>query len=435
MSRRIREVSVDLWLGLALGAGTLALLMATLDEPTITWDEGYTITREDKVRSWFHLLISPEHPLFPGRLFGEPILQLCWPFARQEPDGHPPFYAVLGVAGWLISHAWLPPLEAYRFGPVLLFSFTMGVMYVFVARRWGRLAGVTAAGSWLLMPRIFAHAHFASYDMPLACLWFLSVAAFWKACERWPISFRSGITWSVTFAVVLAMAAATKFTGWLIPLPLLAWSGVQGIARLRREGIASLKWLLLPGVCVVPLLFVAPEVIRLLHKLAHTEAAVLETMPNADPIKWPTMVANEFRAQASGSVPFALAFLPAALWCVAAAWFGFRPSAAARRPGSPLAATWSAAAVLTPPLTVALIPTWWPDPLRGLAIFLWANLTRQKTIAIPTLFFGKTYEFSLPWYNTLAWVFLTVPAITFLIILFGLVATMASLGRVGNGAV
>ncbi|MBI3467114.1 MAG: hypothetical protein HY000_29220, partial [Planctomycetes bacterium] len=76
--------------------------------------------------------------------------------------------------------------------------------------------------------------------------------------------------------------------------------------------------------------------------------------------------------------------------------------------------------------------TWWPDPLRGLAIFLWANLTRQKTIAIPTLFFGKTFEFSLPWYNTLAWVFLTVPPVTLLIILFGLAATMASLGRVGN---
>ena len=51
----------------------------------------------------------------------------------------------------------------------------------------------------------------------------------------------------------------------------------------------------------------------------------------------------------------------------------------------------------------AQIPTWWADPVGGVREFLDSNLTRHKLRPIPTLFLGRIYLFSLPWYNTLVW--------------------------------
>jgi hypothetical protein len=92
--------------------------------------------------------------------FDRRILDRYWPFSREEPDGHPPFYALLGLAGWRLSHHLLPPLEAYRSGPMALTAATVGLISLQLAHRRGRLAGFTAAAYLVLMPRVFAHAHY-----------------------------------------------------------------------------------------------------------------------------------------------------------------------------------------------------------------------------------------------------------------------------------
>src|SRR5262249_26212901 len=162
-------------------------------------------------------------------------------------------------------------------GPAALFSFTIGVMYLFMAHRFGRLAAAAAAGSWLLMPRVFAHAHLASYDIPLACLWFLAVVAFWKAREKWHESFHAGTMWSVIFASALAMAAATKFTGWLIPVPLLLWTAGSMVSQLSRDWSAlraSAVMLSRLGVLLMGLLAIVPIEFQLLREIRRTEAAM-----------------------------------------------------------------------------------------------------------------------------------------------------------------
>ena len=51
--------------------------------------------------------------------------------------------------------------------------------------------GLTAAAALLTMPRTFAHAHYAHYDMPMTCLWLLAQIAFTRALEspRWVVPF------------------------------------------------------------------------------------------------------------------------------------------------------------------------------------------------------------------------------------------------------
>src|SRR5262245_42400887 len=107
-----------------------------LTEPglSIVWDEGYTLGREARVRTWIQGLIdpasladwrppavelvqqddpratvpppSPESLRTRAGLMSGPALLWFWPFAREEPHGHPPFYAILGMIGDLVASGW-----------------------------------------------------------------------------------------------------------------------------------------------------------------------------------------------------------------------------------------------------------------------------------------------------------------------------------------
>ena len=97
-----------------------------------------------------------------------------------------------------------------------LTAVTAGILYVFLARRYGRLAGLTAAVLLVFLPRSFSHAHDAHYDMPVTCLWLLTQVAFLKSLPS--------PRWTVAFGLLLGLAAGTKFTGWFAVVPPLSWA-------------------------------------------------------------------------------------------------------------------------------------------------------------------------------------------------------------------
>ena len=325
--------------GLVAG-GTLVLLLATLNDYGMAWDEGFTVEREERLREWFARVAGDTSPLsqaWPPTLsklerrsaylrragpaaespWSRESLRFYWQFAREEPNGHPPFYALLGLAGWAVSHHALPPPGSYRFGPAVLFALTVGAVYGVMARHYGRAAGLMAALGLVTMPRMFAHAHLASYDVPTLCLWFLATVAFLRAAGPPPVEGRSwSWAWTVACGVAWGCAAATKFTGWFLPVPLVAWVAVYRDWRAARI-------LVLAG-------FVAAVVVYSLN------------------------------------------------------------------------------------------PTWWAEPVQGVRVFLKSNLTRDQLKPIPTLFFGRLYRFSLPWYNTLAWTAIVVPPVTLGLALVGI---------------
>ena len=115
-------------------------------------------------------------------LYDRDVLAWFWPFAREEPHGHPPFYALLGLLGDLVAPSW-QELPRARLGPILLFSLTAGAIFSFLATRWGFWPAGLAAGSWVLQPNLFGHGHYAAYDAVLSSLWVLSIVAFTRAVE------------------------------------------------------------------------------------------------------------------------------------------------------------------------------------------------------------------------------------------------------------
>jgi Dolichyl-phosphate-mannose-protein mannosyltransferase len=252
--------------GAGVSLATAILMLATEPSMAIVWDEGYTLGREARLRDWLSALRDPaafaarwqplpvEEELVQGRrtpppardqldtrwkLLTDPdVLAWFWPFAREEPHGHPPFYALLGLAGDVLAPSSWSELHRARVGPILLFSLTAGVIYVFAVGRWGIWPAALATAAWDLQPNLFGHGHYAAYDAVLTCLWVLSIVLFAQSVDPagvQPLKRRWG--WMVLFGVVLGCAAATKLTGWFLPLPFLAWSLVY---RSRRGFVTFL---------------------------------------------------------------------------------------------------------------------------------------------------------------------------------------------------
>jgi hypothetical protein len=241
--------------GLGAGLATAILLLATEPKMAIVWDEGFTLGREQRLRAWFRAMWDPaafaiqwkrprpgEELLMPdgttpprhdqvdswSKLLWTPrVVDWFWPFAREEPHGHPPFYALVGLLGDLVAPSW-EELPRARLGPILLFSLASGAISSVAATRWGHWAAAASFGAWALQPNLFGLAHYASYDGVLTSLWALAILVFPKAVALRPGRKRSAIRWcwTVTLGVILGSAAATKVTGWFLPIPFLVWAGI-----------------------------------------------------------------------------------------------------------------------------------------------------------------------------------------------------------------
>ena len=239
--------------GLVVALATAALMVATEPRLAIVWDEGQTLGREERVRAWIRALrdpadfaatwVPPRPDYFPdhrppprraevdtrAKLLETRQLLWFWPFGREEPLGHPPFFAIVGLLGDLLAPSW-EALPRARLGPMLAFSLTAGALFAAVARRYGAWPAALSAGAWALHPHLFALGHYATYDALLSGLWGLSILAFANAVET---RARAGPRWGwvVAFGVLASWAADTKLTGWFLPIPFLIWTA---LARDRR---------------------------------------------------------------------------------------------------------------------------------------------------------------------------------------------------------
>src|SRR5262249_46342248 len=258
-----------------VSVATAIVMLASEPRLAIVWDEGYTLGREARLRDWFRGLRDPPvfaktwRPLPPSDelvqqsatpsaprpeqldtrtklLFNRDVLAWFWPFAREEPHGHPPFYALLGLLGDVVAPS-LADLARARLGAILLFSLTAGAILWFAWRRWSVWAATLSTGAWVLQPNLFGHGHYASYDGVLASLWVLAILIFAEIVAPQSSPMTAGRRWVLTlvFGMILGCAAATKLTGWFLPLPFLAWAGVYR----RADGVK----LILIGSCVAML--------------------------------------------------------------------------------------------------------------------------------------------------------------------------------------
>jgi hypothetical protein len=207
-SRRLLLAAATVGVACALG------LLATSPGLPMAWDEGNAIWRAQRIERWAALLLEADGE---GRLISpmsrEGIAEY-WCYTTQI-EGHPAFYGIVIAAGGSVSRGWLGPLESWRLGPILLFSLAAGAMFYRLGRAYSTAVALGGVAALMLMPRVFAHAHFASFDGPLMSCWILAWAAFTPARATWPRA--------VLFGIALGMTLSSKATGWIAPLPFLGY--------------------------------------------------------------------------------------------------------------------------------------------------------------------------------------------------------------------
>jgi len=171
-----------------------AALMATSPMLPMAWDEGNSILRAEQI---------------PDR----------WQYTTAS-EGHPAFYGMVIAAGDRVGSYFLSPLDSARLGPIVLFAVAAGAMFFRMWKEFSLVGAVGAVAALMLMPRMFAHAHFASFDGPLVSCWILTWALFMLPAStpkrRWIVQ--------VLWGIALGMTLSCKATGWIAPVPFICWA-------------------------------------------------------------------------------------------------------------------------------------------------------------------------------------------------------------------
>ena len=194
----------------ALGLLSSLAVIGTLCDPGLTIDEpldvrpgrAYVSTLKSQGLGFFRRAVvdsvfrdNAEHPplgrwlLGIASTFGEPFEVLL---RGRDPLG---LYIASG-----------------RLAPALIFGALVALVTFAASRRHGRIAGFVAGVSLVMMPRVFAHAHFAALDTFIEFFWCLALLVAVKAIR----SRRVGLMMSIA-GFAWGLALLTKIHAWFLP--------------------------------------------------------------------------------------------------------------------------------------------------------------------------------------------------------------------------
>ena len=250
----------NLRLAILVGLASLALLIVTEPGMSIVWDEGYTLGRVERVRLWLKAIYDP--PKFSANwsppelelvqaqglpapnarqvssrwsLFFEPrVVGWFWPFAREEPHGHPPFYALVALIGDLVT-PWREPLARARFGTILFHSIACASLFHVLKKRFGILAAISSSICWTASPQLFGLAHYATYDGLLSSLWLMGLLATAEANDA--VGRKQAIRRFALSGLIFGAAMSTKLSGWFLIGPMVFGAMIGGPWKRQFKGL------------------------------------------------------------------------------------------------------------------------------------------------------------------------------------------------------
>jgi len=207
-------------------------LLPELGRVGVTWDEPRYFASAVRIQDWTERVVhGPER----RAALSADTISAVWD-ADHYWNPHPPLYKEAMAATEAVLGPRIGAARGFRVASLVWFALLVGGAVWITARSWGSLAGGAAGLALLLMPRLVGHAHIAATDMPLTALWFGASTAFIIAVrERRKLALAAA-------SLFLGWAMATKFTGYLIPVPVLGWMVLYG--RGRRSWLWLFVWLL-----------------------------------------------------------------------------------------------------------------------------------------------------------------------------------------------
>lgn len=385
----------------------LVALVPTTGDIGLTWDEpAYRYSQVMSAQWWDQLAHARSWREVRGLLDPETLLYY-WPYARFGINFHPPLAGQLNLAAHGLFGSWMKDIPARRMASVIEFALTIAIGFGFLARRYGTAVGLVMAGSLLLMPRLYGQAHLIDTDIPGLFLWAATALAFWNGLHE-----EKGRHWRVLVGVLLGLAFVEKMAAVGVLLPLLLWLAAGHLTRtLARPG--SRDWidgLVTSGLMLLPLVLAFQEIQGLQRQLP------------------PPAQTNLFVQRPSSDLPGVILIAPLAIWLLRRLLGRIFPGSKLWGVERPALETWTAILAFAPVVGWLGNPAWWRETLPRLAHYYTLSGNRRAALPdIQIIYFGQTYEYTLPWHN--AWVLLgiTVPVT---ILLAGAIGIVWGLGRI-----
>ena len=214
------------WLAAALAVIALVAGLPGLSEIGVTWDEPRYFQSVERVQTWAARAAGGEL----REMLTPEAIRAAWDVDRFF-NPHPPAYKVGMAVTEAVFGGWLGQLAGYRLSNLLAFALLVGLLSAWTARLASPAAGLAAGLSLLLMPRMFGHAHIGATDVPLTLFWMVgSMGVLFYA--------RDGrARWILAAGVAFGLGCATKFTAFLLPVPLLAWMLVAARSKRALRGL------------------------------------------------------------------------------------------------------------------------------------------------------------------------------------------------------
>ena len=382
----------------------LGALLPTLGDFGLTWDE--PVYRDSQLSSaqWWERLaqVRTRADLIP--LLQPDALLYYWPYGRYGINFHPPLAGQLSLITYECFGSFMKDIPARCAASAIEFAATIALLFGFLAKRYGRPTGFVAAGSLLLMPRLYGQSHLLDTDTPGLFLWAAISLAFWKGLHD-----SKSRSWRVLVGVLLGLAFLEKAAAIVVIVPLLSWLLISRLFRIWRSrtlfgdlGDAILTLAPMLGALGVAFL----EIRRLSQALLDLQTARGIPFMMRSPA-----YTNLFSDHPATDLPAAILLVPFIVWslrelmrilCHKQSFWG------AERPALEIVAS----ALAFPPVIAWLgNPEWWRETLPRLAHYYGLSVARRGVLPeIQILYFGRIYHYCLPWHNAWLLIAITVPA-------------------------
>lgn len=399
----------DHWTGKRWGLATilvfaaaLAVLVPTTGDIGLTWDEPAYRYSQVMSAHWWEQLAHARSWREVRTLLDPMTLLYYWPYARFGINFHPPFAGQLNLAAHTMFGSWMKDIPSRRMASVIEFALTITIGFLFLARRYGMAVGLVMAGSLLFMPRLYGQAHLIDTDIPGLLLWAAIALAFWNGLHE-----EHGQRWRVLVGILLGLAFVEKMAAVSVVVPLLIWLVAGHLPPTLKGRGGRADWIdgvVTTGLMLLPLALAFQEIQGLQRQL---------------PLPART---NLFVHRPTSDLPGAILALPPAVWCVRRVLARIFPRNSVWGVERPALETWTAMLAFPPIVGWLGNPAWWRETLPRLAHYYTLSTNRRGALPdIQIIYFGQTYEYTLPWHNPWVLLGITVPVTILLAAAIGIV--------------
>ena len=153
---------------------SFSILLISVKDYGLTYDEPYYIAHSNRLQQWLGLLLHNQAP------FSDDAVNNLVQFDRYH-NCHPPFYKLSGLIfkNLLGKYLYSSILYQYRISTIFWSAVLIALLFLYLYRAYqSHLIALLGAGLFFTVPRFFVHMQLFATDAIIVSLYFLALYLF-----------------------------------------------------------------------------------------------------------------------------------------------------------------------------------------------------------------------------------------------------------------